>query len=191
VLAAEPGARLALVAGVPLGSSRRSLLAVALLLSTSLACARRLIELRSGPAATPPVEHLATLEVVASVAGGADPLPLQGGRLAYAGLTDATRRFIEAVARPWAEGHRARRPGGWQLLVELTRAEATLDAGRLTVEIETRVTLRGTIGQVHLGQTHGYCKTADTFTGDGSLVVTACLERLSRDLGGWLAGQSP
>jgi hypothetical protein len=174
-----------------LGRPRPSLAAVALLSSISFGCARELIQLPPGPVAALAIERIESLEVVASVAGGADPLPLRGGRLAYAGLTDATRRFIEAAGRPWAERQRARRPGGWQLLVELTRSDADLQGGRLTVEIETRVTLRGTVGQVHIGQTHGYCKVAETFTGDGSSVVTGCLERLSRDLAGWLEGQSP
>jgi hypothetical protein len=175
---------------MPLGRPRCSLAAVALSAS-SVACAPQLIQLRPGSPAPLAVERLAPLEVIASVAGGADPLPVRGGRFAYAGLTDATRRSVEAAARPWAERQRARRPGGWQLLVEVTRSDAELQAGRLSVEIETRVTLRGTIGQVHLAQTHGYCKVADTFGGDGSSVVTTCLERLSRDLAGWLEGQSP
>jgi hypothetical protein len=174
---------------MPLGPPRPSLGAIALLSSLPLACFHELVPLV--PAAGNEVEHVEGLEVVASIAGGSDPLPVRGAWPVYGGLTEALRASIETAAEPWAERHGALRPGGWQLLVEITRSDAELRAGRLTVEIETRVTLRGTIGQVHLGQTHGYCKVADTFAGDGAPVVTACLERLSRDLAGWLEGRAP
>jgi hypothetical protein len=170
-------------------SPRRTLAVLALLSSLPLACGRDLIQLRPTQAFVPgPFDGL---EVIASVAGGADPIPVRGSRLAYAGLTEATRRFIDSAAHPWAERHRPLRAGGWQLLVEITRSDAEVETGRLTVEIEARVTLRGTIGQVHLGQTHGYCKVADTLAGDGTPIVYTCLERLSRDLAGWLEGENP
>jgi hypothetical protein len=57
------------------------------------------------------------------------------------------------------------------------------------------VTLRGTAGQIHIGQTRGYCKQTDDggdgVSDDGSLVVYRCLERMSRDLAGWLEGLNP
>jgi hypothetical protein len=77
------------------------------------------------------------------------------------------------------------------MLVEIIRSDAEVQDGRLTVELEARVTLRGTVGQLHLGQTHGYCKISDALAGDGSPVVYQCLERMSRDLAGWLEGQNP
>lgn len=175
---------------MPLGPPRPSLGALALLSSLPLACFHELVPLTPAEMGSP-VDHVEGLEVVASMAGGTDPLPVRGGWPVYGGLTEALRASVEAAAQPWAARHRALRPGGWQLLVETTRTDADLQAGTLTVEIEARVTLRGTTGQVHLGQTHSYCKAAAPLAGDGAPVVHACLERLSRDLAGWLEGRAP
>ncbi|HLK92022.1 MAG TPA: hypothetical protein VKZ18_19175 [Polyangia bacterium] len=138
-----------------------------------------------------PGDGAGQIDVVASVAGGADPLPVAGSRLAYEGLTPLTGYLVAEATRPWAERHRASRPGGWQLLVEITRSDAELRAARLTIEVDVRVTLRATVGQTDLAQTQGHCKVTDAFLGDGSPVVTACLERLSRDVAGWLQGRAP
>ncbi len=129
--------------------------------------------------------------MVTSVAGGADPLPVAGSRLSYEGLAPLTGYLIAEATQPWAERHRAARPGGWQLLVELTRSDAELRSRRLTIEVDIRVTLRATAGQTDLAQTQGHCKVTDAFLGDGAPVVTACLERLSRDVAGWLQGRAP
>ena len=136
-------------------------------------------------------DNPAPLEVVTSVAGGTDPLPVAGSHLAYGGLTTLTGHLISATTQPWAEHNRAVRPGGWQLLVEITRSEASLRSATLTVEIETRVTLRGTVGQIDLAQTQGHCKATSPFLGDGSSIVATCLEQMSRDLAGWLQGRAP
>ena len=173
-------------------SPHRSLAAgLGLLLSLTLACTPEVIQLRPELGAPRPIDPLEPLEVIVSVAAGSDPLPVQGHPIVYSGLTGAVGQFMEAASRPWAERHRALRPGGWQMSFEIIRSDAELEAGRLTVELEARVTLRGTVGQIHLGQTHGYCKVSDAFAGDGSPVVTHCLERMARDLAGWLEGQNP
>jgi hypothetical protein len=171
---------------------RRSFAAgIALLLSLPLGCAPALVQLRPEREPVRSAGFVEPLEVIASLAGGADPLPVRGSRIAYGGLTGATGQFVGAAARSWAERHRAARPGGWQLLVEIIRSDAETGAGGLTVELETRVTLRGTRGQIHLGQGRGYCKVTGAMTGDGSPVVYQCLERMSRDLAGWLEGLNP
>lgn len=132
------------------------------------------------------------LEVIASLAGGSDPMPVRGGRVAYGGLSSAASRSVAVAATSWVERHRAERIGGWQMLVEIIRTEAEIQAGRLTVEIETRVTVRGAQGQIDLGQTGGYCKVSDVVTdGDGSGVVFRCLDRMARDLAGWLEELNP
>ena len=172
-------------------SPHRQLVAALGLLSLTLGCTPQIIQLRPEWGAPRPIGALEPLDVIISVAGGSDPLPVQGGRIVYLGLTDAVGQFMEAASHPWAERHRALRPGGWQMLVEIIRSDAELQAGRLTVELEARVTLRGTVGQIHLGQTHGYCKVSDALAGDGSPVVYQCMERMARDLAGWLEGQNP
>jgi hypothetical protein len=176
----------------PKTSPHRTLVAgLGLLLSLPLACAPEVIQLRPERGALRPTGPLEPLEMIVSVAGGSDPLPVQGRRIAYGGLTGAVGRFMQSDSLPWAERHRTLRPGGWQMLVEITRSDAEVQAGRLTVELEARVTLRGTEGQIHLGQTHGYCKVAGALVGDGAPVVYQCLERMARDLTGWLEGQNP
>jgi len=161
------------------------------LVSLLAGCAPELVWLQPDRAAVPPLDAGQALEVIVTVVGGGDPLAVHGGRIEYAGMADAARRFVAAAARPWVERHRGARAGGWQMLLELVRSDADLRAGRLTVELETRVTLRGTVGQVHLGQTRGYCKWSEAPAGDGSVVVYQCLSRMSRDLAGWLEGLEP
>ena len=155
------------------------------------ACGAWLVQLDTDGAAAARRPASPLLEVIPSSSGAPDPVPVWGASIVYGGMAAAAGQAIAAAAQPWAARHAAERAGGWQLLVELVRAEADAEAGRLTVEIETRVTLRGTVGQIHLGQTRGYCKVSDAFAGNGAPVVQQCLARLARDLAGWLDGISP
>jgi hypothetical protein len=157
-------------------------------------CVPEVIPLRPDPASIPAATASPLVEVIPSLSGGSDPMPVRGGRFLFGDLAGATARFAAAAARPWAERHAADRPGGWQMLVEIVRSDAELDDWHLTVEIETRVTLRGARGPIHLGQTRGYCKVSDVISdepGAGSRVVFQCLERMGRDLAGWLEGLGP
>src|SRR5579872_3476485 len=134
-------------------------------------CAPRLIQLSPNGQSLLPLAAGQPLEVVVTVAGGVDPLPVSGERVIYGGLADAVSRSILSAGTTWGQRHRLVRAGGWQMLVEIVRSNAEVQAGRLTVEVETRVTFRGTLGQVHLGQTYGYCKEAEVLAGgDGSRV---------------------
>lgn len=127
-----------------------------------------------------------------SLAGGSDPMPVRGSRVVYGGLSGATGLAIAAAVAPWGERHRSDRSGGWQMLVELIRSEVETQSGLMTVEIETRVTVRGSLGQIHLGQTRGYCKVSDVVAeADGARLVFRCLDRMARDLAGWLEGLNP
>lgn len=163
---------------------------LALLLQVALAsCAPRMIHLQPeaewmlSPATSQP------LGIVVSLAGGSDPMPVRSSRVVYGGLGSTTSRAIAAVVTPWVERHRSERSGGWQMLVEIVRSEADMQSGRLTIEIETRVTMRGALGPIHLGQTLGYCKVSDVVGDtDGSRLVFRCLDRMARDLAGWLEG---
>ena len=191
----RPEDALAPVLALALGALGRLVVRLGLALQFLVAgCAPRLIQLRPERSGMPPPPGLRgePMEVIASVAGGSDPMPVAGSRVVYGGLTSATSQFVAAAARPWAERNGARRPGGWQMSVEIVRSDAEAQGERLTVELETRVTLRGTVGQIHLGQTRGYCKVSDAVgSDDGAPVVYRCLERMARDLSGWLEGLNP
>jgi hypothetical protein len=140
----------------------------------------------------PPVSAGQSLEVITSLDGGCDPMPVHGTRIVYGGLSNVAGRSVAAAATSWAERHHAERNGGWQILLEIVRSDASVHGGRLAVEIETRVTVRGVLRQIHLGQTRGYCKVSDSLADiDGSSVVYRCLDRMARDLAGWLEGISP
>jgi hypothetical protein len=153
-------------------------------------CGSRLLPLE--PPARPGPDAESALEVVAGAAGGADPLPVAGGGVSYAGVARAAGAYVAAAARPWAERHRPERPGGWQMVVELTLARADVEDGMITVELETRVTLRARAGLLHRGQTRGYCKATDAFSPrQPTTVATRCLERMGRDLADWLEGVAP
>jgi hypothetical protein len=168
---------------------RRWDVAAAAIATVAGGCATHTIPLR---AMREPAPVSQALEVVASTAGAPDPLPVSGAHLAYSGVALAAGRLVAAAAAPWAARHVAERPQGWQIRLELVRAEAEAHDGELTVEIDARVTMHATAGEIHLGQTHGYCKeTGELAGGDGSSVVYRCLDRLSRDVAGWLEGLNP
>jgi hypothetical protein len=174
---------------VPRTKRRRLSSVAAAAIAAGAGCAPSLVQLDAGPAnAGAPAPFL---EVIATNSGADDPLPVTDTVIRFGGLAAAAGRFVSSAARPWAERNAAARPGGWQLLVEIVRSNAEVGDGRLTVEIETRMTLRATLGQAHLGQTRGYCKVSEPLSGDGSHVVYECFTRLGRDLAGWLDGISP
>ena len=181
-------------ARVPPATPRRARqIQAALVLTVAAAavgCPVRVIPLR---AERPPLPAAGqALEVIPSLAGAADPMPVRFTDIAFGDVAVTTARLIAAAAAPWAARHARERPGGWQMLLEIVRSDAEVREGRLTVEIEARVTVRATAGQMHIGQTRGYCRQSDDLGGgDGSPVVNRCLERMSRDLAGWLEGLNP
>lgn len=119
-------------------------------------------------------------------------MPVRGSDVVYGGLSGATGQAIAAATEPWGERHSSERAGGWQMLVEIIRSEAETQSRLMTVEIETRVTMRGSLGQIHLGQTRGYCKVSEVAAeSHGARVVFRCLDRMARDLAGWLEGLDP
>ena len=83
------------------GSSSRGA-SLALLVQVALAsCAPRVIQLQPeaewmlSPATGQP------LEIVVSLAGGSDPMPVRSSRVVYGGLGSATNRAIATVVTPW------------------------------------------------------------------------------------------
>ena len=149
-------------------------------------CSVQTIELKPGPARPP----TGALEVVAAGVGVEEPLPVSGSRLVFAQVCAAASDAIATACGAWARRHRLERPGGWQLQVELVRAQATRLPEQVEVELEARVTLRARAGRAHLGQTRGYCKVQGPAEAL-SKVMTQCLERMAADLAGWLEGVQP
>src|SRR6202034_3018637 len=104
------------------------------------ACGTQRVELLSTsgvPVTATPVGSV-PLEVVTRGTGVPDPLRVRGSFVAYGDVEAALGLAISSAGVPWAEAHRAKRPDGWQLFVELTRAEAEENRGRLIVTLDVR-----------------------------------------------------
>jgi hypothetical protein len=142
-----------------------------------------------GPLAS--AESFHGLHVITTIDGAADPLPLNGDCLVFAGVASTLGKTIAGSARGWAERHSAQRPGGWEMRVSLIQSRADVSNGRITVELATTVTLSATLGQGYLAQTHGYCKQTDVLVSDPTRSVYTCMDVMAHDLAGWLEGVSP
>jgi hypothetical protein len=129
------------------------------------------------------------LDVVARSTAVGDPLPVSGANVAYGDLGLALGRAIRVAAEPWAERASTRVPGGFQLFVEATEAEAEYSHQRLTVTLVVRVTLRGRRGNVYFAQTQTHCRSAAlTSPEQGTSVVGVCLAQAGDSVVGWLEG---
>jgi hypothetical protein len=147
------------------------------------------VVLRTTPHATPgPL-----LEVVVRNGGIVEPLRIsRGSRVAYAGLEEPLERAIADAAQPWALQHAAERPGGWQLLVELTRAEAKRRGEQISLVLGVRATLRSHQGNVYLAQTQSHCEEADrVLAKDAAPLFYRCMGGLGHELAGWLGSVRP
>lgn len=136
------------------------------------------------------------LDVVSRSAAIADPLAVRGAAIGYGDLQTALAVAITTATASWASSHRGdlvARQGGWTLLVELTGADAQLEAeGHVVVSLDVRATMRTRSGNVYLGQTQLGCREGGPMSSDdGTPVVYRCLTRVGRDLAGWLAGGVP
>lgn len=159
-----------------------------------LGCARETVPLLASAGipmtVTPPQEI--PLEVVTRSTGIRDPLPVDGARVSYGDLETALGHAVSSAAVPWASAHQAQRPEGWQLSVELTHADATWSEGRLIVTLGARATLRTRVGRTYLAQTQANCRQAGVLpAAQGAPIVFACMERMGRDLAGWLGQVEP
>jgi hypothetical protein len=133
------------------------------------------------------------LEVVSRAAAVPDPLPVRGSDIAYGDLEAALGIATSSAAAPWAGARQedpVARRGGWTLLVEVTGADAELEAGgRVVVAIDVRATLRTRNGNAYLGQTEVGCREGGLVSAEtGVPVMYRCMMRIGRDLAGWLAG---
>jgi hypothetical protein len=132
------------------------------------------------------------LEVVTRSTGVADPLPVEGSGITYGDVETALGHAVSSAAVPWAHAHRAQRPEGWQLFVELTRAEASYRGGRLVVSLGARATLRTRSTRTFLAQTQANCRQGGVVPVEGGApVIFTCMEQMGRDLAGWLGQIEP
>jgi hypothetical protein len=132
------------------------------------------------------------LEVVTRSTAVRDPLPVDGSGVAFADLEGALGHAISSAAVPWADAHRAQRPEGWQLVVEVIKAESEFSGGRLRIALDTRATLRTRVGNEYIAQTQVRCREAGLTTPEqGGPVVYSCMTHLGRDIAGWLGGVEP
>jgi len=132
------------------------------------------------------------LEVVTRSTAVRDPLPVAGSDIAYSDVETTLGLAVSSAALPWADARKARRPGGWQLSIELIQAEAEQREGRLLVTLSVRATLRAREGKVYLAQTQASCRQAGLVDpGRGAPVIYSCMSRVGRDLAGWLGSVEP
>ncbi len=132
------------------------------------------------------------LEVVTRSTSVRDPLPVSGTGVVYGDFEAALGHAVASATVPWAAQHRDRRPGGWQLFVEVIQAEAEHDGTRALVTIGVRATLRSRVGGVHIGQTETACRDGALVPAEQAApVLYACMMRIGRDLTSWLAAVEP
>ena len=150
------------------------------------------------PGATPPVPPAtvatpALVDVVTRLAGAADPLVVRGRPWQFSELEHALGRATATAVAPWAQAHRAERAGGWQIQLDLIKADASWQNGMLATNLGVRATLRGMTGQVYLAQTQTFCSASGPAQTEqeGRDLVWRCLAAYGRNLAGWLDGVKP
>jgi hypothetical protein len=132
------------------------------------------------------------LEVVTRSTSVRDPFPVSGASVVYNDFEAALGAAVSSAAVPWADKNRGRRPGGWQLYLEVIQAEAEYDGSRMLVTIGVRATLRTRVGAEHIGQTETACRDGGLVPADqGAPVLYRCMMRIGRDLTSWLASADP
>jgi hypothetical protein len=145
--------------------------------------------LPSGNGLLPPT---GALEVVARSPAALDPLPVMGSRVVYGELQTALTEAVLVGASGWVARHAEAHAAAFNLGVELIHAEAEYSRGRLGVALVVRATLRLRSGNAFLGQTQAVCREARLVSpANGAPVVYRCMERLGRNLGGWLEDVAP
>lgn len=165
----------------------------AALASTIVSCgapARGVVTLTS-PARVPrPAERdRVPLEVVTRGTGVADPLPVEGTGVAYGQVETSLGWSVLDAATAWSDAHPVAPGGGFQLTVELTRAEAKWTNGRLSVSLGSRATLRSRLGNRYIAQTNARCDQAGLSAPEaGQPIFDSCTKHIGRTLASWLDG---
>jgi len=131
------------------------------------------------------------LEVVTRATAVADPLPVRGTSVVYSDLEAALGLAVSSAGVPWAQAHREKRPDGWQLFVEITRAEAEERAGRLVMTLDVRARSAG-VRATSTSRKRPLIAGKRASSGrERRPVVYACMTRLGRDLASWLSAAQP
>ena len=120
-----------------------------------------------------------TFEVITQLAGAHDPLTVTGGDTEYADLERSLAQAIIHAVAPRRDS---------ALTVELVRADAEYNHGRLSVSLVVRGTLRTRLGSF-IAQTQAVCRDgAIVKPEEGTRVMWSCMARIGKDLAGWLDG---
>lgn len=120
-----------------------------------------------------------------------DPLPVRGARIAFGDVETSLGHAVASATVPWAEAHRAQRPDGWQLQVDLVQADAVARGDNVTITLGVRATLRTRVGNQYIAQTQAHCERTGSVDPRGAApLVFDCMARLGRELGGWLGSPS-
>jgi len=175
-------------------SIAKSLTALLLLCSVSLVsgCGGRevvpLLSTSGIPITGTPREEI-PLEVVTRSTAVSDPMPVRGSEVSYQDVEAALGIAVTTAAAPFAGNFKEKRPGGYQLTVEIMQADVEYSHGRLVMAMNVNATLRSRVGRVYLAQTQARCQQAGVVSAEhGGQVVYACMSRIGRDLGGWMGG---
>jgi hypothetical protein len=154
-------------------------------------CGPQLVSLREDIPVTLTPSGAIPLEVVTHSAAVREPLLVDGASAGFTGLEEALGHAISTAAVPWADAHRSAGEA-WQLNVELTRARAAMDRGRIHVALDVRATLRTRADRRYLAQTQAHCQEAQVAApGQAVPVFHACLMSVGRELAGWLGAVQP
>jgi hypothetical protein len=143
----------------------------------------------TGVPVTPTPKDEIPLEVVTRSTAVSDPLPVHGSGVSYQDVEAALGLAVTTAAAPFAQNFKEKRPGGYQLTIEIMQADVDYSKGRLVMAMNVNATLRSRIGRVYLAQTQARCQQAGLVEAEqGGPVVYACMMRIGRDLGGWMGG---
>jgi hypothetical protein len=127
------------------------------------------------------------LEVITKGTGVADPLPVAGTQVAYEHVETQLGFAILNASTAWSDAHPAPPGGGYQLTVELTRAEAKWSDGRLRVSLGSRATLRNRAGNRYIAQTNARCDQAGLAPPEaGAAIFDSCTRQIGHTLASWL-----
>lgn len=154
-------------------------------------CAPTLISLGAAvPISTAP-PHEVPLEVITRSAVSL-PMSVEHSRARVADVELSLGHAVASAVVPWADAHRGLRPDGWQLVVELAKAHANVDAELVDVALNVRATLRTRAGHVYLAQTQAHChERAPTSLSDAAPLFYHCMLTVGHELAGWLEGVQP
>jgi len=116
------------------------------------------------------------------------PLPVGGANVAFSGVDRALLRSTERAFSPiLSKLGGARR---FEVIVELIEARAEYSGDQMVITLETRATLRATVGNAYIAQTHAHASaTASGPPERGQDAVRGATDAIGKQLAGWLLGQ--